>query len=91
MEITIEQHTCATHGCGVSFWFAKEFGDRRRTDKQEFFCPNGHSMIYKGETDAQKLVRERQERSEIVGRKNAEIEELQKQLRKTKRKPRAKK
>lgn len=91
MEIKTEQHTCAKHRCGVSFWVTEDFGVRRRTDHLEFYCPNGHVLVYSGETDAQKLVRERQERASIVGEKNREIDDLQKQLRKKCRKPRAKK
>jgi hypothetical protein len=49
-------------------------GDRRRADHKDFYCPNGHSVIYKGETDAQKLAR-------ITQQKNTEIEFLREQLR----------
>jgi hypothetical protein len=73
MEITTEQHTCPTHGCGLVFWVTEAFGARRRQDHLEFYCPNGHSIVYKGETDAQKLTR-------ITREKNVEIERLQKAL-----------
>lgn len=91
MEIKIEEHACAREGCGVAFWITENFGDRRRADHRSFHCPNGHSQSYKGETDAQKLVREHSEKARIVGEKNAEIARLEEQLRKKCRKPRAKK
>lgn len=73
MEVKIEEHTCATHGCGLTFWFTENFGNRRRADHLEYYCPNGHSLIYKGETDAQKLSR-------ITLEKNAEIERLRREV-----------
>lgn len=47
--------TCATAGCGVTFWVTDGFNDRRRDDHKSFHCPNGHVMSYPGQTDEQKL------------------------------------
>jgi hypothetical protein len=87
MEIKLEQHTCAYHGCGVSFWMPEAFGERRREDHQRFFCPNGHPLVYKGQTDAQKLARITREKNDEIARltrekiiANVNIERLQKQL-----------
>jgi len=41
--------------CGVLFAMSEELYDKRQGDKQSFYCPNGHSMVYRGKTDAQKL------------------------------------
>lgn len=84
VEVEIEEHTCATERCGVTFWFSEAYGDRRRQDHQGFHCPNGHSLVYKGETDAQKLSR-------ITREKNEEIARLQSELRKKSRKQNKKK
>lgn len=75
MNIEIEEQTCVTSGCGVTFWLSKEFCDYRRKDKHSFSCPNGHAMSYAGETEAQKLFR-------MTKEKNEEIERLQGELRK---------
>ena len=65
MDIPIEQHDCAQEGCGVSFWITVGYGARRRQDKKGFYCPNGHSLFYKGETDAQIASRLRLEKGQL--------------------------
>lgn len=47
--------TC--YSCGVLFAFGSDFKANRLDDRKNFFCPNGHSQHYIGETDAQKLER----------------------------------
>lgn len=44
--------TCIT--CGVYFAFDRELDQRRRQDKQSFYCPNGHSQAYT-ESEADRL------------------------------------
>lgn len=95
MEIKLEEHTCAAEDCGITFWFTEAYGERRRSDKRSFHCPNGHGMSYNGETDKVKAIRLKNEKDALeremnhaVNRKNAEIEELQKQLKRKCRKPR---
>lgn len=47
--------------CGLLFAFPMEWQDRRRTDKTNFWCPNGHTQHYtRSEVDE---LRERLERS----------------------------
>ena len=43
--------------CGASFCLADDFIKRRRSDRKTFFCPNGHSQWYPGETDSTKAQR----------------------------------
>ncbi len=80
-EIELNKHTCATHGCGITFWLEEGFETRREKDKRDFYCPNGHSHVYFGETDAQKLAR-------VIGEKNQIIYQLEEDIRKAKRKKR---
>jgi hypothetical protein len=83
MEIPLTQHICPTHPCGINFWTSNDFDSRRRIDKRDFYCPNGHSIAYQGETDAQKLAR-------VTFEKNKEIANLTTQLAaKTRRKRRS--
>lgn len=82
-DVPLELHTCATHGCGVAFWLPVGFADRRRQDKQELFCPNGHSLVYGGKTDKEKLLdlqREVHNGNMIRADKDAEIERLNRKL-----------
>ncbi len=41
--------------CGILFAFPTWYKDRRLKDHGEFRCPNGHSMIYSGKSEADKL------------------------------------
>ena len=53
----LETQTCGE--CGIEFaapsWFWKE----RRENKKGWYCPNGHSRVYR-ETDSEKVRREMQ-------------------------------
>lgn len=91
MEIRISEHTCATHGCGISFWMTDAFESRRRKDKGNFYCPNGHPMVYVGESDSEKLARVTQEKNHEINRLAAELREKERLLKKALRKPRIKK
>lgn len=46
--------------CGMVFGITQEFQDRRRKDHEGFSCPSGHSNVYNGENDEEKLRRENQ-------------------------------
>lgn len=54
----LKEHTCAWEGCGVTFGLTDGFEDRRKEDHKSFYCPNGHSMSYRGETDSARADRE---------------------------------
>ncbi|MBU8834159.1 hypothetical protein KL858_32590 [Mycolicibacterium goodii] len=77
---TFVTHTCATHGCGVSFAVENGFNERRREDHRNFYCPNGHVMGYLGKTEAQK-ERERADRLQrLVESREADIRFEQRRL-----------
>lgn len=44
--------------CGVEFHVPAKFDTNRRTDKADFWCPNGHKQHYLGKTEAEKLREE---------------------------------
>lgn len=90
-EVKIEEHTCASEGCGVSFWVSEAFGGRRRDDHKTFYCPNGHTLVYKGETDSQKLARVRNEKDHEINRLNEVVRIKEREIKRCKRKPRTKK
>lgn len=43
------------YSCAVEFHVPKVFDDNRRQDHGKFFCPNGHSQVYLGKTEVEKL------------------------------------
>lgn len=43
--------------CGVVFGITDDYEERRRADKANFYCPNGHSQAY-GESEADRLRKE---------------------------------
>ena len=47
--------------CGIIFGIPESLEDRRREDHGAFYCPNGHSMVFNQETEAEKLKRELKE------------------------------
>jgi hypothetical protein len=47
--------------CFIPFWVPKGMQALRRQDHGSFYCPNGHSMSYSQETEAEKASRERDE------------------------------
>jgi hypothetical protein len=53
---TLEAVTCCA--CGTAFGMAKELRESRLQDHKSFYCPNGHSQHYAGETDEEKLRKE---------------------------------
>ena len=77
MDVEITQETCCK--CNVIFWITTEHQKRLIRCKNTFYCPNGHPLSYKGESDAQKIVRLKEELrykercSESLGRSNAAL------------------
>ena len=65
MDIETKEHTCFTEGCGLTFWITDGFDARMRETHRVFHCPNGHTLVYPGETDAQKLRKERAEKAAL--------------------------
>lgn len=53
MNVEISQITCDV--CNVMFWITKEHDEILRKCHNTFYCPNGHSLNYKGETDRDKI------------------------------------
>ncbi len=73
-------HTCAMHGCGVSFAVEDGFDSRRREDHQSFYCPNGHSMSYQGKTELQKAEERAERLQRQVEAREADIRTEQRRL-----------
>jgi len=46
---------CAS--CHMMFAITKDFEERRRSDRHEFYCPSGHNQWFEGITDAERAKR----------------------------------
>ena len=57
--------------CGMLFGITEDFEKRRRDDHADFYCPRGHSMSYKAETEAERLKRQLQQRTDELSRARA--------------------
>ncbi len=54
---TLNHIECAN--CGITFGITPDYEKRRRDDHKGFLCPNGHSNVYNGSSEEEKLRRER--------------------------------
>lgn len=54
---TFTVFNCCRAGCGVAFALNDDFVRRRRSDRKSWYCPNGHSQWFPGETDHDKAQR----------------------------------
>lgn len=76
LTIVIEQ-CCA---CGVLFGLEENQRETRLKDKKDFWCPNGHSQRFTGQTEAEKLRAEldrvRARHAEEIREQNKAIAEL---------------
>lgn len=61
--VSIQLSHVACYKCGVTFAMPQSFIEKRKNDKQEWFCPNGHGQIFsKGEVDRLKTELETEKR-----------------------------
>ncbi len=88
MEVKTVQETCCAQGCGILFWIEAEYQTRLVSTKRSFYCPNGHSMSYQGESDREKVIRLRNEKEQLLREKNQEIALLEAALKKCAKKKR---
>ncbi len=88
MDIKLVQETCCHQECGVPFWIDVELQSRLVSTKRNFYCPNGHSLCYQGESEKQKAIRLRNEKEQLLREKNQEIALLEEALKKCAKKKR---
>jgi septal ring factor EnvC (AmiA/AmiB activator) len=65
-----EDQDCIT--CFIRFGVPVGFTARRRQDKQNFYCPNGHQMAYT-ESEADRIRRERDRLRQQLAERDDEI------------------
>ena len=52
-NIEFTEHSCCN--CGVTFLITNQHNNLLRKNKKHFYCPNGHSQSYGGNTETEKL------------------------------------
>lgn len=79
-----ELNTLNCPSCGLAFGFPKEVEKLWRESHKQFFCPNGHSMSWTGESPSEKEHRLRLEKVKELESKLAsalkEVEAQKKQI-----------
>jgi hypothetical protein len=80
----VEENCCK---CKITFWLTKQHQEFLKSNKDSFYCPNGHSLHYLGKSDAQKL----KDAEDVMQSQTSEITRLREALAKKCRKPREKK
>lgn len=63
--------TCGGENCGITYAVPEVWYNQKRNDHTGFYCPNGCSRVFKGESDEDKLRRENQR----LVQKRAELED----------------
>lgn len=56
LKTTLELTTCAA--CGITFAAPEHFFTTRRHDHTSYYCPNGHSLWFPQQSDAEKAQAE---------------------------------
>lgn len=59
VSVNLESLTCGHEGCGIIFAVPERWAEERREDHRILYCPKGHSRAFNGETDTQRLTREK--------------------------------
>jgi len=70
---TLETIHCAN--CAITFAIPVRFDKDRRNDHASFYCPMGHINIYKEESEAEKMRRERDIAFQKLAQKDDEIKQ----------------
>jgi hypothetical protein len=55
-EVELDSVVCCV--CGVCFAFPADVVRKRRRDHKDFWCPNGHSLSFLGESDEERLKKQ---------------------------------
>jgi hypothetical protein len=76
---TLEVEVCAS--CGVLFAAPEHLLDECRKTGDNFFCPNGHTLVYKGENA--RLKKENERLKDNLARQRARADQTEASLRAT--------
>lgn len=71
--VTLTEHVCGE--CGCVFGMEEGYYQARRRDHRTWYCPNGHPRAFKGESEEEKLRRERNQLKQQIAYKDDRIRE----------------
>lgn len=71
---------CPRESCGITFAINDEYRDRRVDDHKGFYCPNGHSMSYGEDNEAEKQRKRADRLARIVEAREEDIRTEQRRL-----------
>lgn len=71
MNIDVKEHACCN--CGMIFWLPVKMDTELQRNKKSFYCPQGHSMNYSGDTEAKKNLKLFEESQNEVSRLRQEL------------------
>ena len=77
--VELEVHRCGT--CGVIWGLEATFMKARRDDHEEWQCPNGHSFVFNGPSEEEKLRKELERERDRSGRIASQRDQLEASLR----------
>jgi hypothetical protein len=55
IAVETELYVMSCWSCHITYAVPKDFEQRRRKDKETFYCPRGHGTVFSGETEEQRL------------------------------------
>ena len=58
LSLSLDAITCCQEGCGITFAAPESWIRKRREDHVWWYCPNGHTQHFPGETEAEKLKKQ---------------------------------
>ena len=64
--ISFNFHDCAN--CGLTFAITSNFEKRKRKSGKSFYCPAGHSLVFNGESEADKLKSKLDQKNKEINR-----------------------
>lgn len=70
--------TCCHAGCGITFAVPDWWNETRREDRSWWYCPNGHSQHFIGETEAEKLRRQVAEKDRLLSVRQTQLDDSRK-------------
>lgn len=75
--IELTKIECAS--CGIPFGLSEDYASRRRQDHAGFMCPAGHSNVFNGETEAERLRRQVAQLQTSMEHKDAALSTMREQ------------
>ena len=73
LEFTVNLETIQCAACAMTFAVPKRFETDRREDHATFYCPSGHPNVFNGETESEKLRRERDRLAQRIAERDDDV------------------